>query len=144
MIGDIPNEREEEFRSFVVEVHATDTDEELLGTVRWWLEHSAEREARARAGQKLVLSRYTTSHAAQEMIHAMKQYISGARGLVFPHPFSPIDHFLPGTRACAASLRSTRIHTPSKLPQGTAKAGPANVEEEDAEAEADLDGNRKS
>jgi len=109
VIADIPQERQEEFRSWVVEVSPSAPDSELINTVSWWLNHSREREERARFGQQLVLSRYTTMHAAREMIFAMKQYIAGVRGLVFPHPFTPIDHFLPATRNCATSLRALRL-----------------------------------
>jgi len=95
VIADIPGEREEEFRSWVVEVQVNDTDETLIDTVKWWLDHPVERAARARKGQILNLEKYTTANATQTALVAMKEFLNGRRGLVFPYPFSRVDHFMP-------------------------------------------------
>lgn len=105
VIGDIPGEREDEFRSWVVEVSPKQTDETIIHTIKWWLTHNSEREARAKKGQNLVFNKYTQYNAAYEVVEAMQSYITGHRGLVFPHRFSPIDHFLPRTFPCARSLK---------------------------------------
>ena len=105
VIGDIPGEREEEFRSWVVEVSPKQSDETILHTIKWWLSHTLEREARAKKGQELVLNKYTHYNAAYEVVDAMQSYITGYRGLVFPHRFEYMDHFLPRTLPCARSLK---------------------------------------
>eukprot|EP00727_Mastigamoeba_balamuthi_P008535 m51a1_g4303 hypothetical protein (556) ;mRNA; r:18153-19943 len=105
VIGDIPGEREEEFRSYVVEVKPTDTEDSIIRTVRWWLDHGSEREQRAAAGQKIALARYTTMHAAETAVGVMQSYVLGRRGLVFPHAYEIPDLFLPLTRPCSRSLQ---------------------------------------
>lgn len=105
VIGDIPGEREDEFRSWVVEVSPKQTDETIIHTIKWWLTHSSERETRAKKGQDLVLNKYTQYNAGYEVVEAMQSYITGYRGLVFPHRFSSLDHFLPKTIPCARSLK---------------------------------------
>eukprot|EP00727_Mastigamoeba_balamuthi_P000006 m51a1_g10001 hypothetical protein (437) ;mRNA; r:76748-78238 len=100
IIGDIPGEREEEFRRFVVELQPNSTDDEIVSTVRWWLEHKEERLRRAAIGQKIVLEHYTTRHAAANVLDAMRRYKSGDRGMVFPHPFEPVNYFLPKKPGC--------------------------------------------
>lgn len=50
-MGDIPDERQSEFRKYVVEISPKDSDEVLLAKIRWWLEHREERLKRAKIGQ---------------------------------------------------------------------------------------------
>ena len=94
IIGDIPGEREEEFRKYVVELTWNATDNDIIKTVSWWLSHKEERIKRARIGQEIATKKYTTKAAAESMVHAMKSYLAGQRGMVFPHPFSPVNYFL--------------------------------------------------
>lgn len=108
IVADIPEEREDEFRKFVVEVNLTDSDEVLIETVRWWLDHPKERIERATLGQKIVLSKYRSDMASKSIVTAMKRYIGGQRGMAFPYPFAQIDHFLPKTKACMKVPKKTR------------------------------------
>lgn len=108
IIADIPEEREDEFRKFVVEVNLTDSDDVLIETVRWWLDHPKERIERATLGQKIVLSKYRSDMASKSIVTAMKRYIGGQRGMAFPYPFAQIDHFLPKTKACMKVPKKTR------------------------------------
>lgn len=94
IIGDIPGEREDEFRKYVVELTWNATDADIVNTVDWWLTHDEERIKRARIGQEIATKKYTTKVAAENMVHAMKSYLAGQRGMVFPHKFSPVNYFL--------------------------------------------------
>lgn len=100
VIADIPEEREDEFRRWVVEVNLSDSDEVLIETVRWWLDHPKERIERAALGQKIVQGNYTSEHAAAHILDAMHRFQNGQRGMIFRHPFHQVDHFLPKTKAC--------------------------------------------
>ena len=108
IVADIPEEREDEFRKFVVEVNLTDPDEVLIETVRWWLDHPKERIERATLGQKIVLSKYRSDMASKSIVTAMKRYIGGQRGMAFPYPFAQIVHFLPKTKACTKLPKKPR------------------------------------
>ena len=101
IVGDIPGEREEEFRKYVVELNSNSTDSQIIETVRWWLDHEKERIERASIGRSIAVSKYTTKVASSNMVTAMKSFISGQRGMVFPHKFSPVNHFLPKRPGCS-------------------------------------------
>ena len=50
IIGSIPLSRQDYYRNFVVEISSTDSDEYIISTIRWWLDHPKERYAKARQG----------------------------------------------------------------------------------------------
>ena len=50
IIGSIPLSRQAYYRNFVVEISSTDSDDHIISTIRWWLEHPKERYAKARQG----------------------------------------------------------------------------------------------
>ena len=54
LVGDIPTERQELFRRFVVEITANMSDTKIINVLLWWLSHAKDRKERARLGQQLV------------------------------------------------------------------------------------------
>eukprot|EP00727_Mastigamoeba_balamuthi_P009627 m51a1_g5287 hypothetical protein (514) ;mRNA; f:197554-199515 len=106
VVGDIPGEREDEFRRYVVELKEADADQALLGTIRHWLagQTAEARAARAAEGRRVALGGYTTAHTAREVVRAMQAYLTGRRGLHFPHAYGIPDLFLPQTRKCSRSI----------------------------------------
>lgn len=51
LIGDMPHDRMNAWRNFGVEVASNATNQQLLDTALWWLEHEEARLAKTRAGQ---------------------------------------------------------------------------------------------
>eukprot|EP00944_MAST-04C_sp_MAST-4C-sp1_P010981 g10981.t1 len=50
IIGSIPLSRQDYYRNFVVEISSTDSDDYIISTIQWWLDHPEERYAKARQG----------------------------------------------------------------------------------------------
>lgn len=94
IVGAIPFERQEYFRRFVVEIKASDEDTNIVRTIKWWLDHPAEREARALIGWTLArrqtwddwlvwLSRAAKAHRsgwASNVVHSGAAQADGAYG----------------------------------------------------------------
>lgn len=95
-MGDIPAEREDEFRSYVVEISMSMTDDELLHVIDYWIRHDHEREVRARHGQRIVLHSYTWDHSIDVALEATLRYRAQQFGLVHKYPYStrctPMDN----------------------------------------------------
>ena len=47
VVGDLPQRQRNFLSKFVVEINMDDSDDHILGILRWWLEHDAERRERA-------------------------------------------------------------------------------------------------
>lgn len=97
-VGDIPHEREDEFRSFVVEISMNMTDAEILKIITYWIGHDSEREARAARGQRIVLHSYTWDHTIDVALDAIHKYRAKQFGIVHKYPYStkcsPVDNAL--------------------------------------------------
>ena len=87
IVGDIPHDREKEFRRYVVEVNMEDSDEKLVRTVQHWLKHPQEREKRARVGQQLAGEKYSMAAFVDNLIEAFTSLKKGEYGLQFTEPF---------------------------------------------------------
>ena len=96
IIGDIPHERSQQWRDFVVEVNINDSDDTIINTINWWLEHDVARLRRVRRGQDWVLNHATWETWANEVIETFNLWRKGKYGLHFPHPFditcTPTNH----------------------------------------------------
>ena len=104
VVGDIPDEREDDFRSWMVEVSPTSSIATLYHTLKWWLDNEPERSKRAENGMRHVIKRYGLKRSSADVVYAMQSYILGQRGAVFKHRFEEVDHFLPRNVLCAKSL----------------------------------------
>jgi hypothetical protein len=96
VLGDIPAERENEFRRYVVEISTNMTDNEIVSIINYWIAHDSEREIRAAAGQKLVLNSYTWDHSIDLSLQAVINYRRGQFGIFHPYPYTtkcfPLDN----------------------------------------------------
>lgn len=89
IVGDVPLERAIEFRKFVVEVKSTDSDEQIISTIRWWLDHDRERIERAAIGQRIVLSKYTWDNWVNDVfIESYNLWRQRQFGFWFPYPYA--------------------------------------------------------
>ena len=88
MIGDVPNERQLDFRSFMVELTPNDSDEYILKTIKWWLHHPVERLERTRMGQQLTLQKYTIDNQIDIWLHAYQAFKNEKYGIYYPYTFS--------------------------------------------------------
>jgi hypothetical protein len=79
VVGDVPDERMSEFRSWLVEARVDESDAALLERLRWWLAHRTEREARARRGQRLMAALYTYDAVVDRMVDGWVAYIDGGQ-----------------------------------------------------------------
>lgn len=104
VVGNIPEEREDDFRSWMVEVSQTSSVASLYHTLKWWLDNEQARSKRAEMGMKHVIKEYGLKRASIDVVYAMQSYILGQRGAVFRHRFGEVDHFLPKNVICAKSL----------------------------------------
>lgn len=43
LLGNVPNERQEEFREYMVEINLNDSNESISSTIQWWINHEEER-----------------------------------------------------------------------------------------------------
>ena len=85
LIGDIPCERAEEFREYVVEISRSDTDQKIAAVVEWWRTHDAERVARAEHGRRIALA-YATKRALGALLNKSEAFMLGKRGIYYEHP----------------------------------------------------------
>lgn len=90
VMGNIPHEREEEFRSFMVEIDDYATDQYIIDTVNYWLTHDEERMRKVRAGMQWA-QKYTAQAIMQDMIRGLHMFDLGARGLMFTHAFRDVS-----------------------------------------------------
>eukprot|EP01112_Ceratiomyxa_fruticulosa_P002803 TRINITY_DN1303_c0_g1_i1.p1 TRINITY_DN1303_c0_g1~~TRINITY_DN1303_c0_g1_i1.p1 ORF type:complete len:451 (-),score=48.18 TRINITY_DN1303_c0_g1_i1:95-1447(-) len=88
ILGEIPLEREDEFKKYVVPLLPTDSDEDIVKKVNYWLEHDTERETRAKIGQKINLNHYTWKNNVRILIEAYRKFRRKEFGLWYPYPFS--------------------------------------------------------
>ena len=87
VVGDIPDERMNEFRSWIVEADYEESDETLLNKVKHWLANENERVERARRGQLLNAQLYSYDRIVDQMIDTWHAYLNGERGMIHPHEF---------------------------------------------------------
>ena len=96
ILGDIPAERENEFRSFIVQISMNMTDNEIVSIIDYWITHDSERETKAAIGQKLILTSYTWDHSLDLSLQALINYKQKQFGIVYNYPYTmkcvPIDN----------------------------------------------------
>ncbi|CAF2816220.1 unnamed protein product [Rotaria sp. Silwood2] len=96
IVGDIPFEREEEFRRYVVQISMNMTDGEILSIIEYWIKNEHEREEKAALGQKIVLNSYTWDHNIDLSLQALINYRRGEFGIYHNYPYTmkcvPIDN----------------------------------------------------
>ena len=88
ILGDLPAEREEEFRRYVVQISMNMTDEQILSIVQFWAKHDDEREVKASLGQHLALNTYTWDHSIDLSLQASLRYRRGEFGIYHNYPYS--------------------------------------------------------
>lgn len=71
------------------------TDEEIIGVVKYWLEHDDKRAARAAIGQRYFLEKFGSRQYVQDVSNHIRQVQNGARGFSFPYAFAPLPNPLP-------------------------------------------------
>jgi len=88
LIGDLPAERQAEFRQYVVEINKGMSAAEIKAIVEKWLNDEPARLERAAIGQRISMEKYTYEHFLDGLIKGWKQFLlQGMRGFHFPHSF---------------------------------------------------------
>lgn len=87
IVGDIPRERAAQWRQFVVEVSVDDTDDHIVKTINWWLQHDNARLKRVRAGQAWAMRHATWDTWVDDTVAAYNLWHERRYGLYFPHGF---------------------------------------------------------
>ena len=115
LLGEIPLEREEEFRRYVVEVSMNMTDEQILATVDYWIKHDHERETMATVGQRIVLESYTWDHSLDLSLQALLKHRRGKFGIYHSYPYSstciPFDNTNAASKWCPRGLRGIPLRS---------------------------------
>jgi len=88
LVGNVPNERQEEFRDYMVEINLEDTNKTIVDTIQWWVDHEEERLRRAKIGQAIACMKYTYKAFVDHMVETWNLYLDGMRGVHYPYQFS--------------------------------------------------------
>lgn len=119
IIGDIPAEREAEYRRYVVEISMNMTDDQILSIIDYWMKNDHEREMKASIGQQIVLNSYTWDHSIDLSLQAVIKYRQGQFGLYHNYPYTskcgPLDNTdekeKPTTKWCPNGLRGIPLRS---------------------------------
>jgi hypothetical protein len=119
IIGDIPAEREEEFRRYVAEISMNMTDDQILSIINYWIKHDHEREEKIAVGQRIVLNSYTWDHSIDLSLQAVLKYRRGEFGIYHNYPYStrcvPFDNTIQeqvtATKWCLSAMRGTVLRS---------------------------------
>jgi len=71
LIADIPNEREQFFRSFMGEVHENYSNNQILNVIKYWISNDKKREEKTQLGYELTHKDYTQEHYAERFVRAI-------------------------------------------------------------------------
>ncbi len=88
VIADLPTERQEDLRQFVVPVHMDMSDDDIWTIIVTWLHNREARIARAAVGQRITLKKYTNDHSIDVILEAYVRLKQGLYGIWFPYEFS--------------------------------------------------------
>lgn len=83
VVGDIPADEESILRKFMVDVSPDESDERIVDTIHWWLDHEERRRAKALVGQKIVLEKYTWDAAVEKTMECYNRWRAGKYGVWF-------------------------------------------------------------
>jgi hypothetical protein len=119
LLGDIPAEREEEFRRYIVQISMNMTDDQILSIIDYWIKHKDEREEKASLGQRNVLNSYTWDHSIDLSLQALLKYRRGEFGIYHNYPYSmkcvPLDNTNKeqptATKWCSSGLKGMPLRT---------------------------------
>ena len=81
LVGDVPDDRQRQFKRFMVVVRPNDCDDVIAGRVRWWLQNDRARQIRADVGRRTMLDGYTADHYARRFLESARQFLA-KRGVV--------------------------------------------------------------
>ena len=120
VIGDIPSEREDEYRQYVVEISTTMMDQQILSIIEYWIKNDDEREKRVAIGQQIALNAYTWDHSIDIALRALIKYKRQEYGIYHNYPYSthcaPMDNTLNRravtTKWCPSGIRGIPLRSP--------------------------------
>ena len=96
VLGDIPAEREDEFRQFIVEISMNMPDNEIISIIDYWITHEGEREIKANLGQRITLDSHTWDHSIDVSLQALISYQRRHFGIYHRYAYTmkcvPIDN----------------------------------------------------
>ncbi len=79
LIADLPNERPDFFNKFIVPIDISDSDNEIIEKIFYWLNNDDERILRSRMGMDLTLSEYTQEKYADKFYSITKDFLENLR-----------------------------------------------------------------
>ena len=120
VIGDIPSERENEYRQYVVEISMNMTDQQIVSIIDYWVKNDDEREKRVAIGQQIVLNAYTWDHSIDIALQALIKYKHQEYGIYHNYPYSthcgPLDNTFSGQaikmKWCPNGIRGIPLRSP--------------------------------
>jgi len=77
MGGDLPDERQDFFRSIMIVLDLKDSDEVLINKLEYYLKNDGKRKDLSKKGMDLILANYTHEHYAQRFIKVARDFLGG-------------------------------------------------------------------
>lgn len=95
IVGNVPLDRQTKFAGTIVPLSNKDSNETILSTLNWWLEHDKERIAKAKAAQDWILGSFGMNQYVGDVWKMIWLVKGGQRGLILPHEFDFLPSKLP-------------------------------------------------
>jgi hypothetical protein len=106
LVGDVPQELEPTLGQYMVRLEPDMSDDQIIKTVTWWLEHDDQAQAHAAASRQLAREMFTMEVYARRFVRAADDFLARA-----PQPRRRLaEWFRPGrvVRVMAARMRRQR------------------------------------
>ncbi len=88
LVGNIPHERQDFFRSFITEINMGDSDERIYKTVANLLADEPRRKKLAALGQRLIKEQFTWDTWVDNIVlKGYNAFRKGHYGIHYPYPF---------------------------------------------------------
>jgi hypothetical protein len=97
MVGTVPLDRQAAMKSFVIEISNSDSDEQILTTLKFWLDPANEhlRLQKTLAAQQYFLEHFSGERYVADVVEWIRLVQTGRRGLVLPYDFDLLPAVLP-------------------------------------------------
>ncbi|KAH9817706.1 hypothetical protein DFH28DRAFT_962749 [Melampsora americana] len=93
--GNVPLDRQSWFREGIVPMSNNETDETIVKTLNWWLEHDEERIRKAKSTQDWILNSFGMDQYVTDVWKMIWLVKGGQRGLILPYEFEFLPSPLP-------------------------------------------------
>jgi hypothetical protein len=87
IIGVLPHERASFFKKLAISLDYSDSDDHIIDTINYWLNHPKKRMEKCGLGQKLTTASFTWDIQISKMFGYYDKWKKGEFGAYFPHEF---------------------------------------------------------